>query len=214
MRRSLFIMLLASLLALALVAPAAFAKSEGKEDGKSDGRKGGPGHDLTLYAIEDAFVFVTREGDVFEDEEAEEEFAPDMGDRFIVTETVYNDEERTDEAGQNHIECVVTEAVGEFPETEPEEGDELPFFEVSFVCSGVLELHDQGTLSWSGVTGFSSEDGFEEMSDEPFIELAITGGTDDFIGASGQATIFEEAGESEEEVLSRYEIELLKRRGR
>lgn len=208
MRRSLFITVLATLLAIALLAPAATAKSDGKKHGHSE--------KFTLYAVEDeGFVTITREGDVLTDEE-EESSTPDPGDRFVGTETVYSDEDRTDEVGRNHIECTVTESFGEFPTEEPAQGEEIGRFGVSFVCAGVLDLYDQGTLSWSGVTGFSSEDFVEEPDENvPFIDLAINGGTDELIGSSGQATIFEEAGNDEEEVLSRYEVELLKsKRGR
>lgn len=197
--------LMAALVALALLNPAALAGAENDDEPASPNSGD---EQLTLYAVEDAmFVTITREGEVFEDDE---DFTPDVGDRFIGTETLYSDEGRTDEVGRNHIGCQVTEAFGVFPEDEFAEGEELDTFGVSFVCSGVLDLHDRGTLSWSGVTGFSSEDFMEEPSEDvPFITVAITGGTDGMIGSSGEATIFEEVGEAEDEILSRYEITLL-----
>ena len=205
MRRSL-VLVLATLMALAVLAPAAGSDDRrGREHDKS----------FTLYATEYSNITITREGEVSENEE---EFAPDLGDRFVVLETVYDDAERTDEVGRNHIECTITHVAGEFPEAEPAEGVEPPFFEVEFVCSGVLDLQDRGTLSWSGVTGFSSDDFTEESSEEPFIVLAITGGTGDLVGASGEVTIFDDPTGSEEETLSRYEVSLLHgshaRRGR
>lgn len=198
MRKS-FALLVAALLALAVLATGAAAHD--------DGGKQARGTSLTLHAVEDDFVAISREGGVL----PEDEFAPQVGDRLVLTETVFADEARTEQVGRNHIECTFTEAEGEIPE-EPPAGGDPPAFAVSFVCAGVLDLFGQGTLSWSGVTGFSSQD--EPGPDEPFIVLAVTGGTSDLIGASGEVQVFEVAGAAEDEVLSRYEVTLLDRKGR
>lgn len=198
--RRLAVPLLAALLVLGLVAPAAVA---GHRDGKKP-----PRHvqELTLYASEDASTFITREGQVIVDEEF---FAPNVGDRIVVTETVYDDADRTNDVGRNHLECTITEVVGELPEEEPAEGEEIPFFRVSFVCTGVLDMFGQGTLSWTGLAAFSSEDIDVEPGTQPFATVAITGGTEAFLGAAGQVAIFDELSEDEDEVLSRYEVTLL-----
>jgi hypothetical protein len=188
--------LLAALTAMALLAPTAMATGD-KHDGKT----------VDLYAIEDTSTLITREGEVFTDDDGD--FDPDVGDRFVVTETVYYDADRTAEAGRNHIECTISESVGEFPETEPAEGEDWPYFAVSFMCSGVLDLDQHGTMSWSGLTGFSSDDEFDEDASESlFIMLAITGGTGSLVGASGEVAYYEQYTESDD-VLSRYEVRLL-----
>jgi hypothetical protein len=216
--RKTFASLVIMLMAMAMLAAPAIAHS--KADSKADHKappKGVPTApdlgvtELTLYAIEDVSTTITREGDVLTGDAAEE-MAPEVGDRFIVTDTVYADAERTDEVGRNHIQCVVSEVDGELPETEPAEGEKLPYFRVSILCSGVLDLFGQGTLSWSGVTTFTSED-FEELTEEerltePFIVVAITGGTFDFVGASGEVAIFDEESPVEGEIWSRYEVTL------
>jgi hypothetical protein len=195
--RTWLVPLLAAMTALALLAPTAMAEND-KKDGKT----------VDLYAIEDTSTLITREGEVYSGDD-EPDFDPDVGDRFVVLESVYYDAERTDEAGRNHIECTISESVGEFPEMEPAEGEPWPSFAVSFVCSGVLDLHEHGTMSWSGVTGFTSEDEFEEGQPEsPFIVLAVTGGTGGLIGASGEVVVYEEDTGSDD-ILSRYEVHLL-----
>jgi hypothetical protein len=198
MRKSI-VALLAALLTLAVLTPAA----AGPDDDEK-GKRGGGGTDLTLYASEDVSTAITREGEVVEGDA--EEFAPDVGDRFIVTDTVYADEDRSEEVGRNHITCTVTEAAGEFPEGEPDPEQELSPFTLSLMCSGVLALTGQGELSWSGVTTFTEA---EAEADEggPFITVAITGGTDDLLGSSGEVDIFTDEGE--DDTLSRYEVTLL-----
>jgi hypothetical protein len=201
MRKSI-VALLATLLTLGLLAPAATA---GDDDDKRGKKKGGGATELTLYATEDAATLITREGEVLE---GEEESPPNVGDRFVATETVYADEDRTEEVGRNHIDCTVTEASGGFPE-EPEAEEEPPSFTLSLLCSGVLTLADQGDLSWSGVTTFT-----EESEGDLIITVAITGGTGDLLGSSGEVAIFDESGDDEEagegdDVLSRYEVTLL-----
>jgi hypothetical protein len=212
--RKTFVSLVITLMALAMVAAPAIAHS--KADSKAPPKAVPTAPDLgvtelTLYTIEDVSTTITREGDVLTDDAAEE-MAPEVGDRFIATDTVYADAERTDEVGRNHIQCVVSEVAGELPETEPTEGEELPYFRLSILCSGVLDLFGQGTLSWSGVTTFTSEDfeelTEEEMLDKPFIVVAITGGTFDFVGASGEVAIFEEESPVEDETWNRYEVAL------
>jgi hypothetical protein len=210
MRRTLAA-LITTLMALAIVATPAAAHT--------DAAPVAPDLDvteLTLYAIEDASTAITAEGKVLTDEEVEER-PPSVGDRFIATENVYSDEERTDLIGRNHITCDVTEAEGEFPaEEDIVPGEELPFFRFSLLCSGALDLFGQGVLTWSGLTTFSSEDieelielGEDALLDEPFIVVAITGGTFDFIGASGEVAIFEEESPVEDEFWTRYEVTLL-----
>lgn len=173
---------------------------------------------LTFFAKEAAFTFITAEGEVFTDEEAdvatdgeeEEGFAPQPGDRFVGVDTVFADEALTEEVGRNDFECSVTDAHGDFPEDdngdvskessgESEDGEEPDFF-ASLNCSGVVTLDEQGSLAWQGATTFppAEEEG-------PFITVAITGGTGEFLGASGEAAI----SEVDDEGRTRYDVTLL-----
>lgn len=145
---------------------------------------------------------------MFEGDEGDE-VPPEVGDRFLLTDIIYEDAKRRDEIGRNYISCEVAEVEGEFPTEEPEDLADLPFFSVAVACSGVLDLEDQGQLTWAGLTSFSSEDLSEEDLDEPFIVVALTGGTQDLIGASGQVEIFDEEAPSEEDIWTRYEVTLL-----
>jgi len=159
--------------------------------------------DLTFYAEEASSVDVTRTGEVFE---GDEDYTPAAGDRFIIVDKLYSDEARSDAAGRNDIACTVTEFSGEFPEGEPAPGDEVDFL-LRFICEGVIDLGDDGTLTWQGAAEFSDET--SEGDDVPFITVAITGGTGDFKRAGGQAELFD-IGSDEEgaPVLTRYEVAL------
>lgn len=180
------------------------------KQGQEDNSEGA--EHLTFYSEEVSSVTVTRTGEVFEGEE-QEEFQPAAGDRFIIVEKLYSDEARDDEVGRNDIACTVTESSGEFPEGEPAPGDEFDFL-LRFVCEGVIYLDDDGTLTWQGAAEFSDET--FEAEDEPFITVAITGGTEKFVRAGGQVEISDvSADEEDAAVLSRYDVELydLKARG-
>jgi hypothetical protein len=210
MRRTLAA-LITTLMALAIVATPAAAHT--------DAAPVAPDLDvteLTLYAIEDTFTVITADGTVLTDEEAADR-PPSLGDRFVSIDNVYSDEERTELIGRNHFGCEVTEAEGELPDEEDiVPGEELPFFRVSTLCSGALDLFGQGVVSWDGLATFSSEDleelielGEDALLDEPIIVVAITGGTFEFIGASGEVAIFGEESPVEDEFWFRYEVTLL-----
>lgn len=149
--------------------------------------------ELTLYATETSFTFVTVAGEVFTDEEPE--IAPGPGDRFLAVDTLFADAERTEEVGRNLIECTLITAAGE---TEEE-------FTADVLCHGVVSLTDQGDLAWQGQFRIP-----ESFLSEPFITVAITGGTGAFTRAGGSVAIFDESPEDDSETLSRYEVSLLR----
>lgn len=155
-------------------------------DNHDKGGDGGSGGELTLYATESSVTLLTPQG-----EEAGEEDLPEAGARFIVVDTLYSDEDRKDEVGRNDLVCTVTEVTDETS--------------IDVLCSGVVRLDDKGSLAWQGAVTFEATE--EESDDEPFIVVAITGGTEDFAEAKGQVEIFDD-GSTEEESLSRYEVEL------
>jgi hypothetical protein len=155
------------------------AAADSADNGTSSGKV------LTLYATEATSVNLSAQGEEVGDEEL-----PTAGARFVGVDTLYSDEDREDEVGRNDFVCTITEVSDE------------PTVDV--VCSGVVRLDDSGSLAWSGATTFSEE---EMSSDEPFIIVAITGGTEDFTGADGQVKIFDD-GSTDDETLSRYEVDL------
>lgn len=151
---------------------------------------------LTLYSRETSFTYVTATGEVFTDgTEPSEEVPPGPGDRLLVVDTLYSDPDRTEEVGRNLIECTFVSATGETPE-------ELV---ADALCHGVVTLHDQGDIAWQAQ--FRAPEAFEA---DPFVTVALTGGTGKFERAGGSAEIFDESPEDGEESLSRYEIRLLK----
>jgi len=189
--------------ALALVATPAATLAHGDDDKVK-----------ILYAAESAVTYITREGEVLDEAEAETD-NPEVGDRFLATDTVYKDADRTHEIGRNYIQCTFIDIVGEIPMEFPEEVADIPEFAVALMCSGVLELDEHGTMSWSGLTDFTSDDAIAELEGtldpaaEPFIVVAINGGTFEFVGASGEVAIFDEEAPSDDETWTRYEVALL-----
>jgi len=161
---------------------------------------------LTFYSEETSSVTVSRTGEVFEGEEQETSPQPAAGDRFIIVEKLYSDKALKDEVGRNDIACTVTESSGEFPEEEPAPGAVVDFF-LRFICEGVIYIYDDGTLTFQGAAEFSADT--PEDADVPFITVAITGGTEKYIRAGGQAEIFDVGSdEAGSPVLSRYDIAL------
>lgn len=159
------------------------AAADGHDDGGNGGSSGG---ELTLYAAESSATLLTPQG-----EEANEEVLPEAGARIIVVDTLYSDEDRTDEVGRNDLACTVTEVTDEES--------------VHVLCHGVVRLDDKGSLAWQAAVTFEATE--EESGDEPFIAVAVTGGTEDFAEAKGQVEIFDD-GSTEEESLTRYEVDL------
>lgn len=149
--------------------------------------------ELTLHSRETSSMFVTASGEVFEGP-GEPEVAPGPGDRFLVVDTLFRDPERTEEVGRNLIECTFITALGE---TEEE-------FTADVLCHGVVTLDDQGDLAWQAQ--FRAPEAFLE---DPFVTVAITGGTGAFERAGGSAQIFDESPEDQSESLARYEVRLL-----
>lgn len=178
---------------LALGTTAAFAESGPKGDGKA--RHKGV---VVLHATETASTYVTADGTVVDEDDIDEQTPPSAGDRFLLVDTLYADEARTQRAGRNDIECTVTEFSGTTEED----------FEQHMLCQGVVTLDGAGTLAWQAALHFSAmaEDEFDPEA--PFATVAITGGTGDYVGASGQATLFDTSPEGSEESLTRYEVQL------
>jgi hypothetical protein len=199
-----------ALVLLALVSGAALAGDMEAQD--HDTRDDRPAATFSLYAAESEFTYVTADGQVFHEEDEEAFFDPGAGDRFLIVDTVYDDEARSSEVGRNDIVCTVTEARGEFPgpDFDPET-DELPddlFF--AAYCAGVLSVAD-GSLSWQGSFSEGSEDfAAEPDPDTPFTTLAITGGTGAYNRAGGEVELFDttDPDDPEADSTGRYDVTL------
>lgn len=171
---------------------------------------------LVLYSEEESFSAVTAAGEVVDLETEEEDSLPELGDQFFLVDALHSTPERNDWVGRNNVSCTFTELAGEFPsEEEFEEGGEVDFFRITQSCEGVVTLYGQGTLTWAGLITFDDEDLEAELAEdfdpyaEPFATVAITGGTRELIGASGQAEIFDEEAPDEDTSWGRYEVTLL-----
>lgn len=144
--------------------------------------------DLTLWARELRATDLAPDGtDVTDDEDR----TPEVGDRFMIVDELFADDDLTDEVGTNTIHCTVNDVVGE------SEDD----FAMRLLCHGVARL-DGDDLSWQALAVFSSDD--EPDEDDPFVTVAITGGTGDLDEAAGQIELFE----TDDPDVVRYEVDL------
>jgi len=143
-------------------------------------------------AVEDHFAVVLPNGETFTDEAEmggeEEEFAPPVGTRVFISEALYETDDGTtrgDAAGRTHIECTaqVVPAV--------------------LVCDAVFVLDDGSQLYGTALVDFSKET--EQLS----FDVAVTGGTDDFDGATGEVSLLDISNEVDgDETVTRYETHL------
>lgn len=185
MRR--FVILLFVIVAMLIAAGPAVAHQDSEGDDGSDS--------FTLWAAETYAVLVAPDGTV--EEEPQEEFEPTVGTRFLSIDTLYADEERTEEVGSNRIACEVVRIEGE--------SEEDAF--VDLLCQGVVTLDGQGDLPWQASVSFSAA---EVDAEEPFVVVALTGGTGEFVAAGGEVAVFDETTEEAEAALSRYEVTLVR----
>jgi hypothetical protein len=143
-------------------------------------------------AVEEDFAIVLPNGDTFteEDPPPDEEMDPPTGARLFINEILYatdDGETRGDEVGRSHIEC--TAQVN--PST-------------AFVCDGVFVIDGEGQLHGSVFIDFAEEDPEEQTS----FDIAVTGGTDTFFGATGVVTFTDTTEDPEDEVTGLYETDI------
>jgi hypothetical protein len=125
-------------------------------------------------AVEDHFAIVLPNGDTFTDDEepAEEEEVPPVGTQLFISEVLYEAEEGNelgDEIGRSHIECVAQVVPVVFR------------CEVAFVFDSGSQLH--------GAVAFDF--GMEETEEAFQLDIAVTGGTGDFFGATGEVSLLD-----------------------
>jgi hypothetical protein len=176
----------AAVLAGALLSPSSALATD--EDPRS--------HDDRWIAVEDEFAFVLPNGDTFTEDDppmaGEEEFAPPIGTRLFIGEVLYATEDgktRGDEVGRTHIECTAQAVPVDF------------LCSIAFVFDGGSQLH--GTV----LVNVAEEEGGGEPAQ---FDIAVTGGTDDYDGASGEVSLLDltDPGDPAAETVTLYEAHL------
>ena len=140
-------------------------------------------------AVEDHFAIVLPDGTTFTEEDAppEEEFLPPVGSRLFISEALFSTDDgstRGDEVGRTHIECTA---------------QVVP---ANFMCDAVAVFDTGSQLAASVALDFSTE------SEVASFDIAVTGGTGDYFGATGALTLTD-ISPSEEETVSLYEANLV-----
>jgi hypothetical protein len=150
----------------------AFADQTGGEHGKDNVR---------WIAVEDQFALVLPNGETFTGDEeppGDPDVAPPVGTELFFSEVLYETEDgerRGDEVGRTHIQCTAQ------------------VVEWAFVCDGVFVFDDGSQLHGSVALDFA-------MPTETF-DIAVTGGTGEWFGATGVITLDEAASLYEADVV-------------
>jgi hypothetical protein len=157
----------------------AFADDQGSQHNKENAQ---------WIAVEDQFSVVLPDGQTFSGDPGpmDPNDAPDVGTQLFISEVLYaTDDGKTkgDEVGRSHIQC--TAQVVEF----------------TFLCDAALVFGADNQLLISTHLDFSMEEGAESF------DVAVTGGTGDWFGATGAVTITDMS--SAEESASLYEANVV-----
>jgi hypothetical protein len=137
------------------------------------GEEDGHGTDNAQWiAVEDQFALVLPDGETFTGEgdpgPLDPNDVPPVGTQLFVSEVLYETEDgetRGDEVGRSHIQC--TAQVVEF----------------NFLCDGAFVFDNGSQLHASVALDFSMEEGMETF------DIAVTGGTGDWFGATGAISV-------------------------
>ena len=139
--------------------------------------------DQRWIAVEDHFAAVLPDGQTFTGDEEPpggEEELPPVGTRLFIGEVLYETEDgetRGDEVGRTHIECAA---------------QVVP---VNFRCDIVFALDDGSQLHGTVLVDFAEQDETEPLQ----FDIAVTGGTDDFFGATGEVSLLDMTPPDDEE---------------
>lgn len=150
-------------------------------------------HGNRWIAVEDHFAIVLPDGTTFTDDEepAEEDFPPPVGSQLFLSEALYEataDDERGDEVGRSHIECTAQVAP------------------INFSCDVTFVFHDGSQLHGTVVADFGAAE-----TSEPFqLDVAVTGGTGEFSGATGEISLLDitDPDDPDAEVTTLYEADV------
>jgi hypothetical protein len=155
----------------------------------------GSDHDERWIAVEDQFAIVLPNGETFtEDEEpmTGEEEAPPIGTRLFLSEVLYETQDgstRGDEVGRTHVECTFQAVV------------------LNALCDIAFVLDTGSQLHGTAAVDFSMEGTTEPLQ----LDIAVTGGTNDYFGATGEVSLLDitPAGDENAETVTLYETNLV-----
>jgi hypothetical protein len=156
----------------------AFADDEGHSGGQT-----------RWIAVQDNFAVVLPDGQTFTGNAGpmDENGPPDVGSRLFISEVLYATSDgstRGDKVGRSHIECTAQ------------------VVENNFLCEAALVFGDS-QLTVTVDLDFSDP----SAEGQPF-DIAVTGGTNDFFGATGQVTATD-ISTSNKETVTLYEADLV-----
>ena len=153
----------------------------------------GGDHNNRWIAVEDTFAIVLPNGETFTGDDepmnGEEEEAPPVGTRVFVGEALYETEDGTtrgDEVGRTLIECTFHAVALN------------AMCDIAFVFDTGSQLH--GTVA----VDFSMESETEALQ----FDIAVTGGTDDYFGATGVVSLTD-ISTTEDETVTLYEADVI-----
>jgi hypothetical protein len=146
-------------------------------------------------AVEDHFAIVLPNGETFTDDEEptgeepeEDEFAP-IGSRLFISEALYATADgatRGAPVGRDYIECTAQV----LPEV--------------FDCEIVWVFHNGSQLHGAVSIDFSTQSETEALQ----FDIAVTGGTDDYFGATGEVS-FLDISTGLEETVTLFEADIV-----
>ena len=170
-----------------LVPATALASAEDRAPGHDDGP------DVSWIAVEEDFVAVLPDGEVFDEENPppDEEAALPVGTRLFIGEILYATEDGTtrgDAVGRTYIECTA---------------DSSPF---TFRCDATLAFTEGSQLHATVVIDFAALD---PDAPEAF-EAAVIGGTGEYAGVDGAISVLDtsDPDEPDAETTTLYEAYL------
>ena len=144
-------------------------------------------------AVEDEFAIVLPNGDTFTDENEppDEEAEPPVGARLFLGEVLYaTDDGETpgDEVGRTTIECTVQATT------------------TAFLCDIVFDVDEAGQLHGTVLVDFTEQSDTEPLQ----FDIAVTGGTGDFSGATGVVSLTDltDPDDPEAETTTLYETDI------
>jgi hypothetical protein len=136
------------------------------------GEDGNGENDAQWIAVEDQFALVLPNGETFTGEgdpgPLDPNDVPPVGTQVFVSEVLYETEDgetRGDEVGRTHIQCTAQ------------------VVELNFLCDGAFVFDNGSQLFASVALDFSMEEGMETF------DIAVTGGTGDWFGATGAISV-------------------------
>lgn len=147
-----------------------------------------PNGQISWIAVEDDFAIVLPNGETFTGDAGpmDPNDAPPVGAELFISEVLFATEDgvtRGDEVGRTHIQC--TAQVVDF----------------MFLCDAAFVFDTGSQLIVSVAIDFGTEEG-----PTPF-DIAVTGGTGDFFGATGVVTVTDTS--TPRETSSLYEADLV-----